>query len=103
MGWDSQNLGRDGPGQPKSGTGRGKKQDKANSFLLFEGIFEHNSISWTIYNTQRGFGWQEAEWDLHTSMPLTLSRCKQAKKNLVPLQQGHCSHPKKLKTILIRT
>ena len=25
------------------------------------------------------------------------------KKNLVPLQQGHCSHPKKLKTILIRT
>ena len=68
---------------------------KANSFLLFEGIFEHNSTFWTIYNTQRGFGWQEAEWDLHTSMPLTLSRCKQAKKNLSPSATGALFPPQK--------
>ena len=34
MGWDSQNLGRDGPGQPKSGTGRGTKRDRAEKDVL---------------------------------------------------------------------
>ena len=33
-GRDSQNLGRDGPGQPKSGTGRGTKRDRAEKDVL---------------------------------------------------------------------
>ena len=33
-GQDSQNLGRDGPGQPKSGTGRGTKRDRAEKDVL---------------------------------------------------------------------
>jgi hypothetical protein len=33
-GWDSQNLGRDGPGQPKSGTGHGTKRDRAVKDVL---------------------------------------------------------------------
>ena len=33
-GWDSQNSGRDGPGQPKSGTGRGTKWDGAEKDVL---------------------------------------------------------------------
>ena len=33
-GRDSQNSGRDGPGQPKSGTGRGIKQDRAEKDVL---------------------------------------------------------------------
>ena len=33
-GRDSQNLGRDGPGQPKSGTGRGTKRDRAEKDIL---------------------------------------------------------------------
>ena len=31
---DSQNSGRDGPGQPKSGTGRGTKRDRAKKDVL---------------------------------------------------------------------
>ena len=33
-GRDSQNSGRDGPGQPKSGTGRGTKRDRAEKDVL---------------------------------------------------------------------
>ena len=33
-GRDSQNPGRDGPGQPKSGTGRGTKRDRAGKDIL---------------------------------------------------------------------
>ena len=33
-GQDSQNSGRDGPGQPKSGTGRGTKRDRAKKDVL---------------------------------------------------------------------
>ena len=33
-GRDSQNSGRDGPGQPKSGTGRGTKRDRAKKDVL---------------------------------------------------------------------
>ena len=33
-GRDSQNLGLDGPGQPKSGTGRGTKRDRAEKKVL---------------------------------------------------------------------
>ena len=33
-GRDSQNSGRDGPGQPKSGTGRGTKRDRAEKDIL---------------------------------------------------------------------
>ena len=34
MGRDSQNPGRDGPGQPKTGTGRGTKRDRAEKDVL---------------------------------------------------------------------
>ena len=34
MGGDSQNLGRDGPEQPKSGMGRGTKRDRAEKEVL---------------------------------------------------------------------
>jgi hypothetical protein len=34
MGLDSQISGRDGPGQPKSGTGRGTKRDRAEKDVL---------------------------------------------------------------------
>ena len=34
MGQDSQNLGWDRPGQPKSGTGRGTKRDRAEKDVL---------------------------------------------------------------------
>ena len=33
-GRDSQSSGRDGPGQPKSGTGRGTKRDRAEKDVL---------------------------------------------------------------------
>ena len=33
-GRDSQNPGRDGPGQPKNGTGRGTKRDRAEKDVL---------------------------------------------------------------------
>ena len=33
-GRDSQNPGRDGPGQPKTGTGRGTKRDRAEKDVL---------------------------------------------------------------------
>ena len=33
-GQDSQNSGRDGPGQPKSGTGRGTKRDREEKDVL---------------------------------------------------------------------
>ena len=33
-GQDSQNPGRDGPGQPKTGTGRGTKRDRAEKDVL---------------------------------------------------------------------
>ena len=33
-GWDSQNLEQDGPGQTKTGTGRGTKQDRAEKDVL---------------------------------------------------------------------
>ena len=33
-GWDSQNPGRDRPGKPKSGRGRGTKRDRAEKDVL---------------------------------------------------------------------
>ena len=33
-GWDSQNPGRDRPGQPKTGTGHGTKRDRAEKDVL---------------------------------------------------------------------
>ena len=33
-GWDSQNPGWDGPGQPKTGTGPGTKRDRAEKDIL---------------------------------------------------------------------
>ena len=48
-GRDSQNSGRDGPGQPKSGTGHGTKRDRAEKDVQKQEIIEKKPIFSTLF------------------------------------------------------
>ena len=51
-GRDSQNSGRDGPGQPKSGTGRGTKRERAEKDVLKQEI--DNLKQKTMFYNRKG-------------------------------------------------